>query len=76
MLWTIEDLLRRAAAVPADPFRALFCLIARHGDSTGRARPRCGTDWDRDPLSHPALRAMSQRDLGDLPFDPRAIAED
>ena len=24
--------------------------------------------WWRDPLSHPALERMSQRDLGDLPF--------
>ncbi|NIA71018.1 hypothetical protein HBA54_20675 [Pelagibius litoralis] len=32
--------------------------------------------WRRDPLSHPALQAMSQRDLGDLPFDPRVVADD
>jgi hypothetical protein len=24
--------------------------------------------WLRDPLSHPALETMSQRELGDLPF--------
>lgn len=24
--------------------------------------------WIRDPLAHPALGAMSQRELGDLPF--------
>lgn len=24
--------------------------------------------WLRDPLSHPALEAMSARELGDLPF--------
>lgn len=24
--------------------------------------------WFRDPLSHPAIEAMSQRELGDLPF--------
>lgn len=24
--------------------------------------------WMRDPLAHPALGAMSQRELGDLPF--------
>ncbi len=24
--------------------------------------------WQRDPLSHPALDAMTQRELGDLPF--------
>lgn len=25
--------------------------------------------WIRDPLAHPALGAMSQRELGDLPFN-------
>lgn len=36
--------------------------------------PRCpescmsDAGWWRDPLSHPALERMSQRDLGDLPF--------
>lgn len=29
--------------------------------------------WRRDPLSHPAIRAMSPREIADLPFDPRAI---
>ena len=35
-----------------------------------------GCRWRRDPLSHPALQAMSQRELGDLPFDPRAISDE
>jgi len=26
--------------------------------------------WRRDPLSHPAIAAMSQRDLADLPLRP------
>jgi len=30
-------------------------------------------DWWSDPLSHPQLQTMSQRQLGDLPFDPKAI---
>ncbi len=25
--------------------------------------------WVRDPLAHPALETMSQRELGDLPFN-------
>ncbi|MEP9370852.1 hypothetical protein [Mesorhizobium sp. KR1-2] len=25
--------------------------------------------WVRDPLAHPALGVMSQRELGDLPFN-------
>lgn len=29
--------------------------------------------WRRDPLSHPALRDMDRRALGDLPFDPHQI---
>ncbi|HIP80061.1 MAG TPA: hypothetical protein EYH07_16575 [Kiloniellaceae bacterium] len=76
MLWTFEDLLRRITALPVDPFRVLSALLTRLGGKTGGAGPRSATDWDRDPLSHPALQAMSQRELGDLPFDPRALAED
>lgn len=26
--------------------------------------------WRRDPLSHPALRAMTERELADLPMEP------
>jgi len=32
--------------------------------------------WRRDPLAHPVLQQMSQRELGDLPFDPRRVPED
>ncbi|WEX07920.1 hypothetical protein [Chelativorans sp. AA-79] len=28
--------------------------------------------WRRDPLSHPAIAAMNQRELADLPFKPRS----
>lgn len=41
--------------------------------------PDCGADceaWRRDPLSHPAIRAMSQREIADLPFDPRRLTKD
>ncbi|MEO3427902.1 hypothetical protein AAFN88_03530 [Pelagibius sp. CAU 1746] len=43
-----------------------------------RCTPRtaCEADWRRDPLAHPALRAMTQRELGDLPFDPRSVADE
>lgn len=27
-----------------------------------------GAEWIRDPLAHPALEAMSERELADLPF--------
>lgn len=44
------------------------------------ARPRpaaaAAEAWRRDPLAHPALQAMSQRELADLPFDPRDVDED
>ena len=40
-----------------------------------RARPRKTVldsalcrQWVRDPLSHPVLESMSERELGDLPF--------
>lgn len=32
--------------------------------------------WRRDPLSHPDLHAMSERELADLPFDPGAIVSE
>lgn len=31
--------------------------------------------WLRDPLSHPAIAAMSSRELGDLPFDRGRLVE-
>ncbi len=32
--------------------------------------------WRRDPLSHPALNAMSERELADLPLaQPRFVAK-
>ena len=34
-----------------------------------------GRRWQRDPLSHPMLDAMTQRDLGDLPFTPAPRAD-
>lgn len=33
-------------------------------------------EWRRDPLLHPALRAMSMTQLADIPFDPRCISDD
>ena len=29
-----------------------------------------GAAYARDPLSHPAIRRMSEREKADLPFDP------
>jgi len=39
-------------------------------------RPAGEADWRRDPLSHPALQAMTRRQLDDLPIDRRSIAEE
>jgi hypothetical protein len=36
----------------------------RHDDEAAR--------WVGDPLSHPVLDAMSERELGDMPFRPTA----
>ncbi|EFL90889.1 hypothetical protein R2A130_2557 [Ahrensia sp. R2A130] len=27
-------------------------------------------NWRRDPLSHPAIQQMSERERADVPFDP------
>lgn len=35
----------------------------------------CPLDHAQDPLSHPAIRAMSSTELADLPFEPYVIAE-
>jgi len=39
------------------------------GLSASADRPADEEDWRRDPLTHPALAAMSPRELADLPFD-------
>lgn len=39
-------------------------LAADFGGADQETRQR----WLRDPLSHPVLEGMSQRELGDLPF--------
>jgi hypothetical protein len=31
------------------------------------------THWKRDPLSHPDIRRMPERDRADLPFDPHRL---
>ncbi|MCM2472593.1 hypothetical protein HGO38_03760 [Rhizobium sp. CG5] len=47
-----------------------FWSKARHrGDRISQ-----GDDvWRRDPLSHPALRVMTERELADLPMEPRCF---
>ena len=41
----------------------------------GRVRPD-DDKWWRDPLSHPDIQAMSERQRADLPFDPHKIRPD
>ena len=42
------------------------------------ARPVASVDerlvWLRDPLSHPAIEAMAERERADLPFDRGRVA--
>ena len=42
-------------------------LLHAHPDA-GAKPDRAGSAWLRDPLSHPAIERMSERELGDLPF--------
>ncbi len=37
------------------------------GPRAGEAPEQDRERWRRDPLSHPSLRCLSQRELGDLP---------
>lgn len=49
----------------------IFSLFGIQGPRSGNTTPRHFDDtapWLRDPLSHPALESMSQRELADLPF--------
>jgi hypothetical protein len=43
----------------------IHALFGPHGDAVQHEVP----DWIHDPLAHPALGAMSERELGDLPFN-------
>jgi len=69
MTWPLQTFWMRWPAIRT-AFREAFRTPSRAG--------RLGPDvaWRRDPLSHPALRAMSQRELGDLPFSRHSITED
>ena len=75
MLWNLETLW----PLWRNPFAGLSWRLRRSQAVSRRARShwKAGPEsWRRDPLSHPALQAMSQRELGDLPFDPRCATED
>ena len=42
----------------------LIALLAAPVEADHKAR------WQRDPLAHPALETMSERELADLPIGP------
>ncbi|NML75091.1 hypothetical protein HHL25_13245 [Rhizobium sp. S-51] len=42
---------------------------------SGRLFSDATRDWSRDPLSHPAISAMDQRRLADLPLMPERAGE-
>ena len=49
--------------------KALKRLLAdRRGIISEVPTPLCAT-WYRDPLSHPSISRMSERERADLPFD-------
>lgn len=43
-------------------------FFGRH--QSRKDRKRAGHDWSHDPLAHPAIVAMSARELADLPLVP------
>ncbi|CAH2407572.1 hypothetical protein [Mesorhizobium ventifaucium] len=45
----------------------LGCFSAA-GARQSRSHESGATRWATDPLSHPVLNTMSERELGDLPF--------
>jgi len=50
-----------------------FYMKIRRFWKTQTVRKDTGCAWDADPLRHPALQRMSQRELADLPFEPHRI---
>ncbi len=52
-----------------DLFRILFA--PREADLTG-----CCAAWERDPLSHPAIRQMNERQRADLPFEAKCVCSE
>lgn len=53
-------------------YRWLFPTAPRRSVPAQPPDPETLQHW-RDPLSHPDLQGMSERELADLPFDPRGL---
>ena len=48
-------------------------LLSLAANAQGKFDPTYSLDrmnWHRDPLSHPEIQAMSERERADLPFNP------
>lgn len=52
----------------------IFLIIMRALASGPDARPNDDERWRADPLAHPSVAAMSQRELADLPMGWRLPA--
>ena len=46
----------------------IISLLRALSTAHDRAEPESRAHWLRDPLAHPDLEAMSERELADLPF--------
>jgi hypothetical protein len=47
---------------------SLLKIFAAVGTLQGRRPDGDAVNWATDPLSHPVLDTMSERELGDIPF--------
>ncbi|BCH18407.1 MULTISPECIES: hypothetical protein [unclassified Mesorhizobium] len=47
---------------------SLLGVFSAAGARQSRSHESEATRWATDPLSHPVLDSMSERELGDLPF--------
>jgi hypothetical protein len=53
----------------------MFVSLRRYRFRSETACASNAAAWRRDPLCHPDIRKMSERELSDLPFDPALVAE-
>jgi len=54
----------------------MFEIIRNFFTGPGHAEVRAdGSDWQRDPLSHPALARMTPAELADLPLGRTRFAD-
>ena len=73
---SIQKRLRISESIPM-----VYWLVAtfwRFGRSLVRegSNPDSETSWFRDPLSHPDIARMSERERADLPFRPECVVSE